>query len=266
MVGEYVAAVKDSGKYNNTVFIVTSDHGDMQMEHRQFYKMAAYDASSRVPMVIMDARRPLDAPKITEAKGGLIDIYPTVLTYAGVPRSRWPTLDGDALQSVLANPEAKQPADRPDFVVSQFHGDNLAMSWFLIVRGDHKLVVWGTGEQHKHQLFNLTADVDEKFNLIDQPEMTAHVTDMLSKLNTVVDFKAVAANVAQYNHDSMAQWVNYTKNWQKDMGKSSLRWYDSWKQDPDGAVAAIEDFLANPAEVQTCRAEKVWPPTSSINV
>merc|ERR1711966_259787 len=57
MVGYYVKAVKDSGKYDNTVFIVTSDHGDMQMEHRQFYKMAAYDASSRVPMVIMDARQ-----------------------------------------------------------------------------------------------------------------------------------------------------------------------------------------------------------------
>ena len=30
MVGEYIDAVKDSGKFDNTVFIVTSDHGDMQ--------------------------------------------------------------------------------------------------------------------------------------------------------------------------------------------------------------------------------------------
>merc|ERR1739844_460916 len=100
MVGEYIAAVEDSGKYHNTVFIVTSDHGDMKMEHRQFYKMAQYDASSRVPMVIMDGRQPLEVRKITEAKTSLVDIYPTVLTYAGLPRERWPMLDGTALQPV----------------------------------------------------------------------------------------------------------------------------------------------------------------------
>jgi len=64
MVGAYVQAVKDAGKSDNIVFIVTSDHGDMQMEHRQFYKMAAYDASSRVPMVIMDGRQPRQAPLV----------------------------------------------------------------------------------------------------------------------------------------------------------------------------------------------------------
>merc|ERR1711862_766289 len=108
--------------------------------------MAQYDASARVPMVIMDGRKPFDSPRITEAKTSLIDIYPTVLTYAGVPRERWPTLDGAALQPVLETPAEAQPAGRPDFQVSQFHGCNIAMSWFLVVHGDLKLVVWGTGE------------------------------------------------------------------------------------------------------------------------
>ena len=43
---------------------------------------------------------------------------------AGVPSSRWPSLDGAALQPILAKPEEPQPAGRADFVVSQFHGDN----------------------------------------------------------------------------------------------------------------------------------------------
>merc|ERR1719223_1661225 len=101
MVGQYVQAVKDAGKFNNTVFIVTSDHGDMQMEHRQFYKMVPYDASSRVPMVIMDGRKPRQSPLVTKAVTQLIDIYPTVLSYAGVPQDKWPVLDGPPMQSVL---------------------------------------------------------------------------------------------------------------------------------------------------------------------
>merc|ERR1712228_337403 len=80
MVGQYVEAVKDRGKFDNTVFIVTSDHGDMQMEKRQFYKMAPYDASARVPMVIMDGRQPRSSPLVTTAVTQLIDIYPTVMT------------------------------------------------------------------------------------------------------------------------------------------------------------------------------------------
>lgn len=52
MVGAYIDAVEDAGVTNNTVMIVTSDHGDMNMEHQQFYKMVQYDASARVPLVI----------------------------------------------------------------------------------------------------------------------------------------------------------------------------------------------------------------------
>ena len=49
-------------------------------------------------------------------------------------------------------------AGRPDFVVSQFHGDNIAMSWFLVVAtgipapgtstpSTFKLIVYGTGKE-----------------------------------------------------------------------------------------------------------------------
>jgi phosphoglycerol transferase MdoB-like AlkP superfamily enzyme len=40
------------GLLDDTVFVLSSDHGDMQMQHQQFYKMVAYEASSHVPLVI----------------------------------------------------------------------------------------------------------------------------------------------------------------------------------------------------------------------
>lgn len=274
MVGAYVQAVKDAGKYDNTVFIVTSDHGDMQMEHRQFYKMAAYDASSRVPMVIMDARKPRQAPLVTKAVSQLIDIYPTVLTYAGVPQSKWPALDGQPLQALLENENQHvaegmawpQIQDRPDFVVSQFHGDNIAMSWYLVVHDGFKLVVWGTGEHHPHQLFDLTADVNEDTNLVDDPAHADRLQLLLTKLNSVVDFAAVSKNVAKYNYDSMKYWTENTDNWQDEMGKASLRWSTSWNQNAEGAVAAVEEWLAKPPAVEACRSERAWPPPSQVSL
>jgi arylsulfatase A-like enzyme len=58
-VGAWMSGVKEAGVWDETVWIVTSDHGDMQMEHQQFYKMTPYDASARVPMVIFDPRKVL---------------------------------------------------------------------------------------------------------------------------------------------------------------------------------------------------------------
>lgn len=52
MVGEYVRAIDDAGLTDRSIFIVTSDHGDMDMEQQQFYKMVPYEASTRVPLVI----------------------------------------------------------------------------------------------------------------------------------------------------------------------------------------------------------------------
>eukprot|EP00966_Prymnesium_polylepis_P011522 265312-Prymnesium_polylepis.1 len=79
MVGAYMDGVKAAGAWNNTVWIVTSDHGDMQMEHRQFYKMSPRDPSASVPMVVFDGRpgRPLPSPKVVDEPTQLIDIFPT---------------------------------------------------------------------------------------------------------------------------------------------------------------------------------------------
>ena len=52
MVGEYLRTLKDTGLKASTVVMLSSDHGDMQMQHQQFYKMSAYEASARVPLVI----------------------------------------------------------------------------------------------------------------------------------------------------------------------------------------------------------------------
>ena len=50
MVGMYIETVKDAGVWNNTVWVVTSDHGDMQFEHQQFYKMVPREARHNAPL------------------------------------------------------------------------------------------------------------------------------------------------------------------------------------------------------------------------
>ena len=220
MVGEYVSTVEDAGVTASTVFIVTSDHGDMQMEHQQFYKMVRpttppstshtlthhpiphllptqsphalssrplppslhslplpqvpYDASASVPMVVSDGRHPYATTVRSTTQ--LIDIYPTIMDLAEVPAAKRPAkLDGTSMLRLFQPPgaAAAAPPERPPFVVSQFHGDNIAMSWFLIVQvvdgAAYKLVRWGTGAESPSMLFNISADPDENANLLGAP-------------------------------------------------------------------------------------------------
>jgi arylsulfatase K len=159
MVGAYMQAIRDIGEWDNTIFIVTSDHGDLQMEHQQSYKMVPYDASSSVPLVIYDGRQNNTQDDSSRNKGRrqgsdttksraintptqLIDLYPTIMELVGVDSKYYPTdrLDGYSLvplmtESYTNDADHTVAPNRPDFVVSQFHGMNIAMSWFLIVQG-----------------------------------------------------------------------------------------------------------------------------------
>lgn len=101
MVGRYMDTIEELGWTSQTIFIVTSDHGDMQMEHAQFYKMSPYDASSSVPLILWDPRRALDTNRIIKNQPTQhIDLFPTILELAGLSSWNHPQtsmLDGYSL-------------------------------------------------------------------------------------------------------------------------------------------------------------------------
>jgi hypothetical protein len=330
MVGAYMNAIRGADVWNNTIFIVTSDHGDMQMEHQQTYKQVPYDASSSVPLIIYDPRRITRTRKdsrhpseqqqqyyapnnnnnvVVRIPTQHIDLFPTIMEFAGVPKDDIPKglLDGYSLLPLMRtnnnsyfdfhpSEEEKlisrrlqmgvttttnpQPKRRPDFVVSQLHGNNIAMSWFMIVRpmpcrsrrNDPtsttitcvmKLIVWGTGKEVDSQLFDLTHDPDENVNLIHSKGYYASIIQSLdASLRSVVDYEAVAMDVARYNKRSFVRWINRTgADWKEVLADNSQRWHESWQEAGEGrAMEALQEWLSKPASVVSCRKDLVWPP------
>ena len=130
MVGEMVAAVGTAGLTDSTVFVLSSDHGDMQMQHQQFYKMVAYEASSHVPLVIAagDKVTRLGFRGRVKHLTSTIDFFPTFVDIAGgTPNPEKYKLDGQSLVPFLTTGASPEHAD---VIVSQFHGENLVMSWY----------------------------------------------------------------------------------------------------------------------------------------
>ncbi len=68
----------------NTLFVFTSDHGDMMGDHHLLRKCHAYEGSARIPFLIKYPHG-LDAPTgIFPHPVGLQDIMPTILDVAGI--------------------------------------------------------------------------------------------------------------------------------------------------------------------------------------
>eukprot|EP01064_Diplonema_japonicum_P027660 TRINITY_DN4046_c2_g1_i2.p1 TRINITY_DN4046_c2_g1~~TRINITY_DN4046_c2_g1_i2.p1 ORF type:complete len:560 (+),score=170.94 TRINITY_DN4046_c2_g1_i2:43-1722(+) len=258
MVGEYVRTVKEGGAWDSTVFIVTSDHGDMNMEHQQFYKMVQYDASSRVPLVINAPWTRGKPPRVVTKPTSHIDLFPTIMELGNVPVARWPSvLDGTSLVGYVNDSSS---VEHSQYVVSQFHGCNIAMSWYLITDGVYKLVVFGTGVEEEPQLFHLISDVAETNNIAKaNPTLVKHLQAELEK---VVPYQAVSLDVAKYNQDSFRLWKENNSDWKSQMSSPGLRWAVPFNVNQTASFDAIAQWLDEAPAVKSCRTGIVYPSAS----
>jgi arylsulfatase A-like enzyme len=107
MIGEIIHLLKEQGEYDNTLFIVVSDHGEAFGEHDLFaHGHLPYNEVMQVPMVIKLPENIHKGSKVSRLVS-LLDIMPTLLAYAGIeyPADIMPILMGENLLPVLGDPE-----------------------------------------------------------------------------------------------------------------------------------------------------------------
>ena len=192
MTGELLAELDRCGLADSTVVIFSSDHGELAMEHGQFYKMSPFEASARVPLIV--AGPGVRAGASVETLVSLVDIYPTLTDLIGAGRPAG--LDGYSLAPALAG----KPTEHPGWILSESH-DTLCTGTFMLRRGDWKYIVY-VGQ--RPQLFNLADDPNELADrAATEPKV---VTDMDRVLRSIVDYDAVDAKVKAYDRAAFAQW------------------------------------------------------------
>jgi arylsulfatase A-like enzyme len=164
-------ALKRNGLYENTVVVVTSDHGEAFKEHGfHFHGRTVYDEELRVPLII---RFPGAKPKRVPETVALIDVLPTLAHATGVEAK---AAQGQSMIPLLTDLGTWRD-DRTLFL------EQLPYPYYEVhvmgaVQGDTKVVRNVT--KNVWQVFDLKADPAEKKNLLDtDPEAAKALRDTL---------------------------------------------------------------------------------------
>lgn len=101
-IGRVVDALNNSEYKDNTIIVLWSDHGYHFGEKRSHRKFSLWEEATRVPFIILDPRNDANGKKCN-APVSLMDIYPTLLNFAGIEKPDYS--DGFDLKQLLENPE-----------------------------------------------------------------------------------------------------------------------------------------------------------------
>jgi len=201
MVGKWVARLEETGQLDDTLIVITSDHGEELLERGHIghtscnLKGTLYDECVRVPL-IMRYPKALPAGVVVKQQVSQIDIMPTILDLLGIApdvpqdgQSALPLLRGEGGTASPAGRVASRPAGLavPPFREQAFaetmpagwqalEGDSRRI-WMAREQGWKLILNWNPDTQEQRwELYNLHEDPGELHNVVEcEPEQAARL-------------------------------------------------------------------------------------------
>jgi len=198
LVGELLSVLDGCGLADNTTVIFASDHGELALEHQQYYKMSHFEGSARAPLIM--AGPGIRMGQTIETPVSLIDMAPTICELGEIPQR-----DCFAGESLL--PLARGETDRSrGWALSMYSGVTSNTISYMLRQGDHKLIVY---EGYPSRLFDLADDPQELHDLVDtEPERVAEMEQLLA---SVVDREETWRTWEEYRRHTFAQFQRQAK-------------------------------------------------------
>jgi arylsulfatase A-like enzyme len=107
-VGVVLDALEESPYKDNTIIILTSDHGFHMGEKDWIFKHTVWEEATRVPFIVVDPRNRNRGMECKQAIS-LIDIYPSVVDFCGLPKEPNKSGNGIPLDGFSIKPLVDDP-------------------------------------------------------------------------------------------------------------------------------------------------------------
>lgn len=156
-VGRFLDSLAAQKLLDQTLIILTSDHGESLGEHgEETHGYFIYESTLRVPLIFQWPRSASEHPPRVDEPVSLLDVAPTILDFLGFPAP--PQFQGHSLLKLFrthaSNPE-------PLYAESMYARDHLSCSPLRSIRvGRYKYI-----EAPKPELYDLKDDPGEMHNL-----------------------------------------------------------------------------------------------------
>jgi arylsulfatase A-like enzyme len=179
----------------NSIVIVTSDHGEEFQEHGMVLHEQVYEELIHVPLIVrlptaQDPPSVVTEPRRLENPVQLVDVMPTVLDYLGIElpgasqgRSLWPVIEGSESSG------------------RRIYARNIDATQYAIVEGNWKLVY--EPESRATRLFDLTADPAETQERNDDEKTAELLTNLLEWIETAREMgQVVRSETVEIDEDT----------------------------------------------------------------
>ncbi len=108
-IGRVIRWLKDNGRWDDTLIVLTSDHGEQLGDHHLLGKIGYFSESFHIPMIVRDPDVGADAGRgrVVQSFTEAVDVMPTILEWLDLPLPR--ARDGRSLLPMVHG--ASAPAD-----------------------------------------------------------------------------------------------------------------------------------------------------------
>jgi arylsulfatase A-like enzyme len=156
-IGQLVRYLKSTEILDDTVLVITSDHGDSLGEHNHIgHRMALYEQLVHIPLIIRYPKLFDSSSRVFQCVS-LLDLYPTFLELAG---ANVPNESMNGLFSLMHPPSS----DERPFIIAENTAPKSQNSVIArMVRSDRYKYIWKSN--HNHELYDIVRDPEELYNL-----------------------------------------------------------------------------------------------------
>ena len=180
-VGRVLAKLKELHLEENTIVLLTGDHGYQLGEHGLWAKQTLFEGGTHVPLIIA---APGVKPGVRDGLVEQVDIYPTLCHLAGLPLPKH--LQGRSLKPMLESPDA----NGKQMAISTMVATNTKLIGHSVRTDAFRYIEWDEGRGGE-LLYDLRNDPDELHDLSKAPAQAERMARMRQRL--AAHLKAVSS-------------------------------------------------------------------------
>jgi len=212
-VEQLVDGLEREGRLDDSLVIITADHGEEFMEHGFLYHARAlYRESIHVPLIMVNSREENPAPRVSEPVA-LADLPPTIYDWAGVSPPPEVAADFYGLSLIPAMEGDRLPPDR--LLMSEINRDVYSETFWnpskagapvgyltaeSIISPDYKLI--RDHNRRRDFVFDLMGDLREQNPLAEKPDEYSEMEKALDETIEYYEERSLKAETGAVDEES----------------------------------------------------------------